>query len=501
MAVISMAVMPVALAQAPAQTAPSAPAKPNGGISLVRAVAASLKKNPDIQISETRIVINQGAVQAAAGPFDPLLNASTSVTNTSDKLRETNSSLGIQQQLRNGMVLGSSLTGQSQNTFESPSPGSAATLGVSIGFPLLRGRGEYFAAAAENVAKLTLQKSEYDMRHAASVAIYSTAVAYWNLRAAEEILEAQRESEGRAQRLIGDIQRLIKAGERPAADINLINASLTGKRVARLAAEQNLINARMSLSEKIGLDYADFSEATRASDVFPDYVGKTALIENGAALVQKAHEKRFDLKASRTNLDALRIAVDSARDNLKPILGLTIGANYLGRTTGENPLLVFNRRAGDPQLTAGLTYTWDVVNSKSKGNLVSQSASYDQQTVGIRALQLSIGAGVENAVAGYNRSVQQLAESQYTVDLYTKIVENEKTKLQLGSATLLDLVNVESQRQDALLNHISQRAAYASAIAALRYQIGELISDGPETQVLSMEQLRAYSPDPVAGTR
>jgi outer membrane protein TolC len=358
----------------------------------------------------------------------------------------------------------------------------------------LRGRGEEFAAAAENAAKLSLLKSGYDMRHAASVAIYSTAVAYWNLRAAEEVLDAQRESEARTQRLVGDIQRLINAGERPASDITIINANLTGKRAARLAAEQSLINARLALGEKIGLDYVGLHEAAKASDGLPAYDGKKILIENGPELVKKATEKRFDLKSSLTNLDALRIALNAAKDNLQPILGVTLGANYVGRTTGENPLLVLGRRAGDTQLTAGLTYTWDVVNNKSKGNFLSQSATYDQQTVAIRALQLSIAVGVENAVAGYNRSVQQLAESQLTVDLYTKIVENERTKLKIGSATLLDVVNVESQRQDALLNYITQRAAYATAIAALRYQIGELLSDGPETQVLSVEQLRAYGP-------
>ena len=416
------------------------------------------------------------------------------MTETPDKVRTISSSIGVSQQLRSGMLLGSSLTARSENTFASPTPGSEATLDVSIGFPLLRGRGEKFAAAAENAAKLSLRKSEYDMRHAASVAIYSTAVAYWNLLAAQEILEAQRESEARAQRLVGDIQRLIHAGERPAADINLINANLTGKRTARLAAEQSLINARLALGEKIGLDYAALHEAAKASDGFPAVVGKIALIENGTELVKKATEKRFDLKSSQTNQDALRIAVNAAKDNLQSILGVTIGANYVGRTTGENPLLVLSRRAGDAQLTASLNYTWDVVNSKSKGNFLSQSATYDQQTVAIRALQLSIGVGVENAVAGYNRSAQQLAESQLTVDLYTKIVENERTKLKIGSTTLLDVVNVESQRQDALFNHITQRAAYASAIAALRYQIGELISDGPETQVLSVEQLRSYGP-------
>lgn len=481
---------PMALAQATAYPI----VQSAGGISLLRALTLSLQKNPDIQIRETQIAVSQGSLQAAGGAFDPLLNASTNVAETPDKVRTTSSSVGVSQQLRSGIVLGSSLTARSENSFASPTPGSEAMLGVTIGFPILRGRGEEFAAAAENSAKLLLKKSEYDMRHAASVAIYSTAVNYWNLRTAEEVLEAQRESEARARRLVGDIQRLINGGERPAADINLINANLTSKRSARLAAEQGLINARLALGEKIGLDYAGLQEAAKTSDDFPAYDGKMALIENGPELVKRATEKRFDLKSSQTNLDALRIAVNAARDNLKPILGVTIGANYVGRTNAENPLLALSRRTGDAQLTAGLTYTWDVVNSKSKGNFLSQSATYDQQTIAIRALELSIALGVENAVAVYNRSVQQLVETQVTVDLYTKIVENERTKLKSGSTTLLDLVNVESQRQDALLNQINQRSAYATAIAALRYQIGELISDGPENQVLPVERLRAYSP-------
>lgn len=493
-AVILVIVVPTAQAQTPASITNPVVGQESGGISLARAISEALKKNPDIQISETRITINKGALQAAGGTFDPLLSASTTVANTSDKIRTTTSSIGVQQQLRNGLTLGSSLTSQSQNIFDSPPAGSTATVGVSIGFPLLRGRGEYLTTAAQNIAQQTLKKSEYDMRHAASVVIYATALAYWNLRAAEEILQAQIESEARAQRLVADIQRLIQSGERPAADIHLINASLTAKNVARLSAEQGLISARLVLSEKIGLDYTNFNEATRTSDTFPDRAEKTALIENRSMLVQQAMDNRFDLKSSQVSQDALRISVDAAKDNLRPILGLTVGANYSGSVTTENPLLVLGKRTGEPQLTVGLTYTWDVVNSKSKGNLLSQSALYDQQTIAVRALQLSIGTGVESAVADYNRSIQQLAQSQYMVSLYTQIVENEKTKLKMAGSTLLDLVNVENQRQDALLNHISQRAAYASAIAALRYQMGELILDGQDTQVLSMDQLRSYLP-------
>ena len=288
------------------------------------------------------------------------------------------------------------------------------------------------------------------------------------------------------------MQRLIKGGERPAADINLIRANVTGKRAARIAAEQNLINARLGLGERLGLDYGQLQSIARASDPFPAFDGKPVLIGDVRPLVDKGIKNRLDLKAANMNLEALRVAVNSARDNLKPILGLTVGVNYVGNTLAENPLQVIGRKNGDAQLAATLNYTWDVVNNTSQGRLLTQSATYDQQVVATRALHLSIGTGVENAVAVYNRSAQQLVESQFTVELYTKTVENERAKLRLGSATLLDVVNVESQRIDAVLNHIAQRVAYATAIAGLRFQLGELITDETQTQVLPIERLKAY---------
>lgn len=461
----------------------------SGALSLQQALMIALERNPKLQISATNVTSNEGSLQSAGGTFDPLLRADASMTETHDTARTSSSSLAVAQRLRSGMVLDTTLSGQTQDAFDGPPAFSTASVGINITFPLLRGRGEEYAAAAETAARLVLEQSQYDLRHATSAQIFSTAAAYWNLRAAEEALLAQKEAEARAEQMVLDIRRLIEADERPAADISIISANLTNKRTARIAAEQTLIRARMALGAELGLEYTDLAGIERAVDPFPAFNAESALIENIPPLVNTGLERRLDLKAANTYLDALKVSVNSARDNLKPILDFKVGVGHGGRTSGQNPLQVFTRNDGAAQVTAGVSYTWDVRNNTSEGRLLSQSAVYDQQSISIRALRLSIGTGIENAVAVYNRAARQLAESQYTVELYTKIVEDEKTKLRMGGATLLDVVNVESQRQEAVISNIAQHLAYANAIAALRFELGELVGDQAQTQVLPIDRL------------
>lgn len=463
----------------------------SAGVSLQRALVMALEKNPDLQISASVVSASQGALQSAGGAFDRVVRAQASVDQSDDTARNTTSSVELSRRLRSGTVLGAALSGDSRNVFDNPQAFSTASLGVNITFPLLRGRGEKYAAPAETMASMMLRKSQLDLRHATSRQILETTAAYWNFRAALEALAAQREAEARAGQMVADIRKLIAAGERPAADIAIIDANLTAKRTERITAEQAVVRARVALATELGLEHAELSLLQAASDDFPGFDEPPPLIEATDPLVARGLAQRLDLASAAVQRDVLRVALESAGDDLKSLLDVRVGVAYEGSTAGENPLQVFGRGAGEPKISATLSYTWDVDNNTARGRLLSRSAEHDQQTLAVRALGLAVGAGIENAVAVYNRSVRQLVESRHTVALYTKIVEDEKKKLQIGESTLLDVVNVETQRQDAVINLVAQRLAYANALVALRYELGELVGAGGPTQALPMSKLFA----------
>lgn len=492
-------------AAAPSFAQPAAAQLPAGPpaqrISLADALVSALQRNRDILVATTTVEANKGNVEAASAVFDPRVNAG--IEAGEDRLtlqRQNNASLVLQQLARNGIVYSGSLTGAGQEQLVPDAlPGARAATALKVVFPLMRGRGEEVVTANERIQKQSLQSSHYALRETASQQIFSTTQAYWRLRAAEETLAVLREAEARAQRQVGDTERLIRGGEQPAANINLAQATLNSRRASRYEGERSMTEARLQLAELIGIDTPHAWPGGSAADPFPSEQGQPigpALLEQ---LVIAAHRQRFSVKSAEANLEALRIAMLAAADNFKPQLNASVQAGFGGASRHRWPTEPLLRgEVGQRQVTAGLTYQWEVGGREAHGRYVTASANRDQQEVLIQGLRRSIAAGVEAAVAAYNNSLAQLAQSRQTVELFRRALEGERAKLRLNSATLLDVVNVENSLQQALTSHINSMASHAVAIAALRFQVGELVRDDEQVQLLPIGQLLRWTPPEAA---
>ena len=66
-------------------------------------------------------------------------------------------------------------------------------------------------------------------------------------------------------------------------------------------------------------------------------------------------------------------------------------------------------------------------------------------------------------------------------------LDNEQTKRRLGTATLIDVINVEDRLSNALLAYVQLRQGYANAIARLRYEIGAIVRREGEGYVVRLE--------------
>jgi hypothetical protein len=58
-------------------------------------------------------------------------------------------------------------------------------------------------------------------------------------------------------------------------------------------------------------------------------------------------------------------------------------------------------------------------------------------------------------------------------------VANERDKLLLGTATILDVITLADRLNSAQLNEIAAQARYAIALARVRFETGRLIRPGP----------------------
>ena len=101
----------------------------------------------------------------------------------------------------------------------------------------------------------------------------------------------------------------------------------------------------------------------------------------------------------------------------------------------------------------------------------------------------NIRAEVVSAVFGLRRSAIQLAKIQKMTGLYRVTFQHEKKKLALEKSTIIDVMNIEDQYQNAIKSLVNQKAAYASALVHLRYIVGLLMDTRLEQTTITMQNL------------
>lgn len=478
-----------------------------GPVGLLDAVRLTLAKNPDIQLQEKQVEFSQGTVQQAAGQFDPALSLTVgrSVDNspqydggsqsvTPIKTATTAYNLALDTPLRNGIVLSPSVgatstTGTVYDLAQLPAQ-NRGKVNFSIRVPLLKGSGES-AAAGEIAANLEWAASKEDLRYAIAQSVLNTVTAYWGLLAAGKSLDIARESEASVRRMVGETRKLIEADELPAADLNMLRASLLDKTAARIFAEQALLNAQQRLGQAMGLPYLQIS-ALEAADGFPSLpTGLSALESQLARLIGMAMQRRPDLKAAQLHQDSARTLTGAAQTNLKPQLDVTVSVGYAGLAEGGSAgaLGGLTQNRGGANIGTSISYQWPFDNNVARGRYRQQAAVYDQSTIRAASVERAIGIGVESALTGLARGALQLRESEEAVELYRISLENEKTKYLLGTSTMIDVLTVNDRLLNARLSNISYRLNTLNALAQLNFQTGALLAEDELGQSIRLDQL------------
>ena len=88
-------------------------------------------------------------------------------------------------------------------------------------------------------------------------------------------------------------------------------------------------------------------------------------------------------------------------------------------------------------------------------------------------------------------TTERVEQAHRASEMYRSAVEDERAKVQLGLATVLDLIATEDRLIQSLLDEVSADAAYANAVARLRFETGTMVgADGTITR----EQLTTLPP-------
>lgn len=482
-------------------------------LSLVDAIRHTLDKNPNVRIQEKQMEASLGALQQTAGQFDTTVNVTgahtvdhtpldqlsrNSYTSQGQDISElkansTSYSVALSKALRNGLVLSPSVSttrsaGTANDLYRQDAQ-NRAKVSFNILLPLNKGRRES-AALSESAANLAWDASKHDLRLSIAQAIVNTVSAYWRWVAAKHSFAIAREAETSMAQMVREIQKLIEAQEIPAADLLLVRASLMDKTSARLGAEQTVLDARQKLGQATGMAPALLATLEPLDDFPPLQQGLLATDDAQARLLDLATQQRADLAAARLRQEAAKISQTVAQSALQPQLDLNLNMGYasLAEGNGSRSLVsaVYQQRTS-ANIGTSISYQWPVENNVAKGRYLQQAAAYDQATIQLHTLEQSISLGVEAAWRAVIRSALQAQESEASVALYEVTARNERTKSQLGSSTLIDVLSVNDRLLGARQSKLSYHLNYLNALAQLRFETGALLADDASASSIRFE--------------
>ena len=488
-------------------------------VSLLAAVQSALDHHPAELIQQLQVEVTRARKQQAEGvfdevvigglthsrPYNPLtptervLNGSSLSGLVSDT---TTISASAQRLLRNGITVGPSYDLSRFLDNSSNIAGvNRSQLAFEIIYPLLRGRGRGVTTAPVTAAGMEQDATRLDLRYLQSVLVSNAATDYWALLAAQKALSVSLESEHRGETIKAAVQALIDADQQPRSDLNNTVANLSDRTAARIAAEQQLWDARQRLALDMGLELDNLHGDLTATEEFPDPQNLPAVVASPTevqAFLDLALRRRSDYHAARARIGEAAVLRDASRNAVLPQLNLNLTTGYSGAAGGRALGTFFAANSSTVQgidVIGGITYEFSRGNNIAKGRLAQSQAELSQSELKTKDLARSIGLAVSDDLKAIQNAALRVQTTHDTVRAFQAGLRAEQDKLTLGTGSVVNILTVEDRLTTSLQNEVQARLTYAVALVRFRFTTGTLLPSGAATLTINRNRFTTLPSD------
>jgi outer membrane protein len=324
------------------------------------------------------------------------------------------------------------------------------------------------AIAGVSAAKKSAKSSELTLQSTRNDVVYSTKQQFY------EVVKAIRLSSvsDSALRLARDNERRVKAlfdvGSVSKSDLLTAEVATANAQLDSLTQSQNIITQRIALSELLGIKESEMASVDSTLGVAPMSV-------NEGEVLDEATKARPDLRAADAELAAARAGVGAARYLYLPFISL-------GGSMTFNPTTSLSQTREDPSGTASFGTTtktdrlssgqialnWPLFDGLAReGRNQSAKARLIHAEESRNALYRNLESEVHQVVLLHEAVIVGEQVASRSLDAAEESMKLNQEKYNVGSATILDLINAQVSYQRAAANLVSARAAIKQAEARI----------------------------------
>lgn len=454
-------------------------------LSLEECRALALQHNLDLRVALINPTTSELRLTEEEAAFEALFNAGftrsetdqpTSSNLDGSQTRRDAYNLGVSIPLRSGGTVDFSLPFsrfQTDNIFSTLNPAYNSDFQISYSQPLLRNFGRRANTFGIRIASLESQISQALAKLEVIRTLAAVDRAYWDLYAAQKLLEVRRSQYELAVEQLQRAERRVRAGDAPEIEITRAQSGVADQLEAIILAETDvrrfLRNLKVILNAPgLSLEGAPYIEIGTDPDPVPYNL-------NAADLIAAAMSMRMELLELELRLAQDESTIEFRKNQQLPSFAFdyTYRYNGLGRSFDRS----FDQLAdGDfADWTVGFSFQTPIGNEAAKSRTQQAIVSRLQRLSTRAARELSIRQEVVGALDQLEASWQRILAARQRVLLAARTLEAERNQFNVGLRTSTDVLDAATNLANAQSAEVRALADYQIAQTDLAFATGTLL--------------------------
>src|SRR5262249_38340849 len=421
-------------------------------------VERAVRQNPALASAAADIGIAAGAVRAAAGLDDFVLDAGVKWTHSrsatlSDVPIQTPASddvavnLGAPKPLPSGGSIGLSTLGdwtrtESVQGIDMPVSSTATSyspsVSLSFSHPILAGAGRKVARAAQARAAAQKDVATLAQIQTATGVVRDVVSSYFEVVFAAANWDIQKAAAASARDQLERTEANIRVGKLPPSASAEVKVTVALREEAALVSQRILLNRALDLRELAGMDTGADPSITPTDAL--DVVAEAPSMER--ALVG-ARERNPDVLLARSR--EVAAGVEVAAVDTRPKLDFAVSGGPSGSAADAGDALSQVGKFRNYNLLASLTFHDALGRDAARGALQSARGGVDKAKVSTSQVQRQVTAAVARQVAALSEARARIAVIEPAIAQANLDLDAERARFEVGRATNFDVLRRQQE--------------------------------------------------------
>lgn len=333
--------------------------------------------------------------------------------------------------------------------------------GVEVGIPL----SDWIFAVPPSIkgAKAQVEATKAQQQAQQLVVQSNAQLAYYGWLRALAGVDVAQQSVRRIEERQREIQIRYDAGQGRRDDVLRLTSNLASARAQLEQAEATVLTARQRLASLIDTEGVVFTPGESMTDELPPVAA------DARPYIETARANRPEILALRKTVSAQSYVARATRVDYAPKLTAFGDAQI----SSPNPRAFPPTQEFRPSWAMGVSLTYNIAQAaQTKPRLDAISAQTDAVEADLRLLERELSVQVTDAHSQRRALDTIVAHTREQEEASIAAYELMAARVRHGSATVTDLLDAETQRNEAQLQRIDAELRRREATVRLRFAMG-----------------------------